>query len=329
MKWISLLQIEIKSNHKSLDNLEVKARGLNLILDGLSEVPNEDTLVYVGNFLAKFVPLFNRGMMDVAYRLGSPQKNKPLPRRILLHTTSFFARNLILECAEQIAGAGLPGARVFVSEDLPESIRRKRQDMFKYVNFLKEKGIKASQKGDGVMFNGTLYKYEEILNMPEGFSLKNSRTKTLNGVTAFQSQFSPLSNLFVAPIRRNGITYRSSEHAFQHAKALCNDDHAIARSVLDEPCPYEAMALGKKIPITSEWQSKQLIVMEEILRLKLEQVPQFVQELKSTGNQHLVENARSPFWGAGTHYNALSIFNKTYPGRNHMGRLLVKVRDHF
>lgn len=171
--------------------------------------------------------------------------------------------------------------------------------------------------------------YKEILNMSDGFSLKDSRTKYKNGVVSFQSQFSPLSNLFIAPLKRNGINFHSSEHAYQHAKEMHVKGCALARSILDEPCPYEAMAIGKRAPITKEWQSIQLLVMEEILRMKLEQVPQFERELKSTSNHHLVENARSHFWGSGTYYNAPSIYSRNYPGQNHMGKLLERIRDHY
>lgn len=54
--WISVLLTDIKSNHKLLDNLELRSRGLNLVINRLAEKPEEDTLLYVGSLLAKFVP---------------------------------------------------------------------------------------------------------------------------------------------------------------------------------------------------------------------------------------------------------------------------------
>lgn len=224
------MQVDVRANHRTLDNLEIKSRETNLIIDGLMEIPGEITIQHVNSFLCKFIPSFDIGMIDNAYRLGHPPSttNKS-PRRILLRTASTFTRSLILEYAESIAKTGLPGARVYITEDLPESIKRRRQDIHKYVAFLKELGIDAMQKRDCVIFNGTLYKYEEILNMDEGFSFKDSRTKCANGVIAFQSCFSPLSNLFIAPIKRNGIVFRSSEHAYQHAKAIFNKDYAMAK----------------------------------------------------------------------------------------------------
>lgn len=89
------------------------------------------------------------------------------------------------------------------------------------------------------------------------------------------------------------------------------------------------MFIGKGIQTNREWDNMQLQVMEEILRIKLEQVPEFKECLKSTDNHTLVENTSSSYWGAGTSYNAECIFSKCFPGKNHLGRLLEKIRDHF
>lgn len=326
-KMVSMMQMDIQAKNRLLDNLDLKSRGRNLLVDGLPELYNEDTINHVTGFLSKFVPHFERHMIDNAFRIGKSQNRSP--RRIMLRVSSSPVRDAILNCADMITQAGSPGVRVFINEDLPESIKRRRSDIYKYVCFLKEKGINAVQRGDGVFFNDTFYHFDEILNMTDGFTLKDSRTKYQNGVLAFQSQFSPLSNLYLSPIKRNGIVFRSAEHDYQYVKAISTNELALARSILNEPCPYEAMATGKKVPLTPEWQSIQLGVMEEILRLKAEQVPAFAKELRASSNHHIVENTRSPFWGAGTYYNAPSIFTRTYPGRNNLGKLLEKVCDNF
>lgn len=296
---LTAMQSDLDAKNKRLNTLDLKTRELNLLIDGMFELAKEDTISYVCNLLVKFIPHFNRHWIDNAYRLGKPAPNKA-PRRILLTVSSYLVRERILECAKSIADAGTPGARIFINEDIPEPIKRRRSDVFKYVDFLKKKGIQATQKGDGVIFNNTLYRYEELLHMSDGFSQKDSRTTRKNGVLAFQSPHSPLSNLFVAPIKRNGIVYPSAEHVYQHSKAIFCNELALAQTILDNPCPFEAMATGKRVPINKNWQAIQLSRMEEVLRLKLEQVPAFAAELKASDNHYLVENTRSHFWGSGT-----------------------------
>lgn len=326
--WLSAFQRNQRAKNTIIDSLDLRSRVNNLIIDGMEELPQEDTPFQVGQLLTRFVPHFDNRFLVIAYRIGKFVPNRP-PRRIFTSFTPGPTRNLVLSCAGLIAKAGLPGARIYINEDVPEGIKRRKSDIFKYVEFLKEKGITAIQKGENVLIDGRLYKFEELKNMPPGLTLKDSRTIKKNGVIAFQSSHSPLSNLYMAPLKRNGITYLSAEHAFQHAKAVICKDQALAHSILEEPCSYEALYTGKRIQSNEEWSRDQLTTMEEILRAKYEQVPDFRNELRGTENNHLIENTRCPFWGSGTTFNALSLFSNSYPGSNHLGRLLVKIRDHF
>lgn len=275
------MSLDLRSKNKHLESLELKSRELNLIIDGMFEIPNENTFNYVCSLLFKFIPHFDSSMIEHAYRLGNYHPKKP-SRRILITTKSCSAREWILDHANSIADAGLPGARIFINEDIPETIKRRRSDIYKYIQFLKEKGVQATQ-----------------------------------------------SNLFPAPMKRTGIVYPSAEHAVQHAKAVYCKEFSLAQSILDNPCPFEAMATGKRVPHNAKWQSIQLQAIEEILRMKLEQVPEFTAELKSTANHILVENTRSLFWGSGTPYNSPSIFCVQFPGKNHLGRLLSHIRDNY
>lgn len=326
--WVEQLQSSLQNKSKQVDSIDIRMRKHNLIFDGFAENPNEDIRYEVCSLLLNFVPDFDPAEVDNVYRIGKLLPNSA-PRRVFISLYSSAARERILGYAGIIARAGEPGKRIFLNEDLPDEAKRKISDVHKYVNFLKKKNINATQKGDSVIIEGRQYQYEELSHMQNGLSLKDSRTIYKNGVVAFQSHHSPLSNLYQAPIKRNGIIYRSAEHAYQHVKAMHCKDPAIAHTVLKEISPYDAMAAGKRVKITPDWHSKQITIMEEILRAKLEQVPVFADELRATANHRLIENTRSAFWGSGTTYNSDSIFSNNYPGSNQLGKLLEKIREHF
>lgn len=224
----------------------------------------------------------------------------------------------------------MPGARIFINEDATEAAKRKIVDLRKYVTFHQTKGIPAQIKGEGIFMDGKMYQYDDLSHMPNGLTLKDSRTKLKNGVYAFQSGHSPLSSLFECTIKRNGIAYPSAEHAFQHAKAVENKDFIKARAILAEPSPHEVLQMAKGIKTTQEWiANRQPIVMEEIVRLKREQVKPFNEELANTVNYTIVENTRSPFWGVGHTKSEADIFNGNYLGHNQLGRILMQVRDNY
>lgn len=293
--WVETLQHQLSAKSKVISALDLKSRKANLIFDGIVEEPNEDRS----------------------------------PRRILVSFNSTQAREAVLSRAGAIARAGPQGGRIYINEDIPEDVKRRRADVFKYVNYMSEKGYNIVQKGDSVVLNNTLYVYEDLSSMPKGMTLADSRTIAKKGVIAFQSPHSPLSNLYIAPLKRNGITYQSAEHAFQHAKAVHCKEYVLARAILNEPNPFDAMAIGKRVDITDDWPDCQLNVMSKILQAKLEQVPAFSSALKSSEKHHLVENTRSLFWGAGTPYNSDKIFDRTYPGKNKLGLLLEEIREKF
>lgn len=326
--WLSSLQSQHKSKSRVIDNLELKSRANNLVIDGMMDSPHEDTFFEVLQLLTRFVPHFDSNHLISAYRIGK-RHTGGTPRRILISLLPGPTRSLILNMAGTIAKAGLPGARIFINEDIPDDIKRRRSDVYKYVEFLKEKNITAQQKGDSVLIDGKLYKYEELQYLPDGLTIADSRTIRKNGVIAFQSSHSPLSNLYPAPLKRNGIIFVSAEHAFQHAKATICKNTTLARAILDEPNPYDALFIGKRIEVNEEWLSTQLTTMEEILRLKLEQVRVFADQLHASETHHLVENTRCPFWGSGTPFNASSVFTRSYPGANNLGKLLEKIRGNF
>lgn len=327
--WIESLQNQLNAKSKIISTLDLKSRKDNLIVEGILEEPDEDLFYTIGSLFVQFVQGFDCNSIESVFRLGKPNSGEKTARKILVSFNSTYAREAVLSRAGHIAKAGPPGGRIYVNEDVPEDVKRRRADVYKYVNYMNENGHTITQKGDSVILNNTHYVYEELSLMPKGMSLADSRTIVKNGVIAFQSPHSPLSNLYIAPIKHNGITYQSAEYAFQHTKAVHCKNHVLARAILSEPNPFDAMATGKRVDVTNEWADCQLNEMSKILQAKLEQVPAFYSALKSSDRHHLVENTRSLFWGAGTPYNSEKIFDRSYPGKNKLGFLLEEIRSKF
>lgn len=255
--WLDTLQQNLSVKSKLISKLDLKSRKLNLIFDGIVESSNEDICSFVGSLLTRFVPNFDDNSIETAFRLGKSYPADRSPRRVLVSFTTTTVRDVVLSCAGIIARAGPPGGKIYINEDIPEDLKRRRADVHKYVAYMSEKGYKIAQKGDSVVLNDTLYKYEDLTAMPKGMGLVDSRTVIKNGVVSFQSPHSPLSNLFPAPIKCNGITFQSAEHAFQHAKAVHCKDFVRAKTILNDPCPFEAMATGKRVEAKNDWASIQ------------------------------------------------------------------------
>lgn len=135
-------------------------------------------------------------------------------------------------------------------------------------------------------------------------------------IDQFEGEYRWLSNFWPAKVLLDAVEYQSTEHAYQAAKT--NDEIERMR-IKDAKTPGQAKRLGRKVNVRSDWENCKLSVMENLLRQKFA-IPELRQKLLDTGDQELLEgnNWHDVFWG---------IDLKTREGKNHLGKLLMKIRN--
>ncbi|MBQ7849191.1 MAG: DUF1768 domain-containing protein [Clostridia bacterium] len=135
-------------------------------------------------------------------------------------------------------------------------------------------------------------------------------------VNRFHRQYEFLSNAFSAPVCWEGLTYLSAEAAFQAAKLTTRQDRL----------PFTTMPSGKArrpgrlLTPRPDWETYQLQAMEEIVRAKFTQNASLAEQLLATGDAKLINGNKwdETFWG---------IDLRTGGGENHLGRILMQVRE--
>lgn len=123
-----------------------------------------------------------------------------------------------------------------------------------------------------------------------------------------------LSNFHMHAVEFEGLTYPSTEHAYQAAKSL-DPETRLAFSKLETA--REAKKMGASlVKVRDDWFKISLGIMEQVIRTKF-QDPELKQKLLDTGDQELVEGNtwNDTFWG---------VCNGK--GENHLGKVLMKVR---
>jgi len=137
-------------------------------------------------------------------------------------------------------------------------------------------------------------------------------------IDSFRGEYFFLSNFYscemVAEWDQGFSKAPTLEHAFQAAKAVRREDfEAICRAAT----PGAAKRLGKTIPIRGDWDAVKLRVMEDLLRQKFSN-PELRKKLLETRGSELVEGNDwgDIFWGV-----------CRGKGENHLGKLLMKIRD--
>jgi len=132
-------------------------------------------------------------------------------------------------------------------------------------------------------------------------------------IDSFKGEYRFLSNFWPAVVVFEGITYPTTEHAYQAAKTLDQDDRLIISLMAT---PGQAKRAGRKIVIRDDWNDIKVDVMRSLLEQKFN-YPELKQQLLATGTQRLVEGNTwgDVFWGV-----------CRGKGENILGNLLMVIR---
>lgn len=138
-------------------------------------------------------------------------------------------------------------------------------------------------------------------------------------IVKFRGQYNFLSNMHPALVTLDGLTYPTVEHAYQAAKTLNEAERKTIRENLD---PVFAKKMGYRVQKRPDWKEICLSVMEELLHQKFKD-PLLAKKLLNTNPKYIKEgNAwHDNYWGSCTCVKCKD------QGENHLGKLLMKVRD--
>ncbi len=137
-------------------------------------------------------------------------------------------------------------------------------------------------------------------------------------VTRFRGEYEFLSNFYSAKLLFDGLPYQNAEAAYQAQK--CADPRH--RKQFSATYPDEAKRLGRTVTVREDWEQVKLSVMEQVVRAKFEQNPRLVPLLIATGEMPLLEGNTwdDLYWGVDL---------KTLEGQNHLGRILMDLRQEY
>ena len=131
-------------------------------------------------------------------------------------------------------------------------------------------------------------------------------------VESFSGEHRWLSNFWPAPIEYQGMSFPTTEHAYQASKSA---DFEERQAIAQLATPGKAKRAGRRIRCPDTNFNK-LNVMLEINRLKY-RIPDLREKLLATGDSVIIEgNAWGDvFWGVCKGV-----------GENHLGRILMQIR---
>jgi len=124
-----------------------------------------------------------------------------------------------------------------------------------------------------------------------------------------------LSNFWYVTVSFEGVAYPSVEHAYQAAKTADPASRVPFQSA--SLSAKDAKAAGREIAMRGDWDEMKLGIMETLLRAKFEHL-ELRRKLLATAPAELIEGN----WWGDRYWGVCQGV-----GENHLGRLLMKIRD--
>jgi N-glycosidase YbiA len=135
----------------------------------------------------------------------------------------------------------------------------------------------------------------------------------------FSSPYDPFNNWSPHAVDLWGKRFPSAEHAYQYKKYV-DFDKDIAEKILESPSPWAAFQIAREndSKVDTSWHNQKLKIMYEIIKAKVTQNEDVLQQLEKSDGKKIVENSPwDSFWGVG----------KDGKGENHLGKIWMKIRE--
>jgi N-glycosidase YbiA len=156
-------------------------------------------------------------------------------------------------------------------------------------------------------------------------------------ITEFRGEYRFLSNFWPCAVPIGGITYPSSEHAYQAHKTL---DHRAREAMAALSTPGDAKRAGKVLDLRTDWERVKKAVMLQVVLVKFMKHADLAKLLVATGDASLQEGNHwhDNFWGVcrcaqptgqGLSYLGWGVSGcakHSGQGLNYLGRILETVR---
>ena len=270
------------------------------------------------------------------HRLGPYQPGRSTPRPIIVRFLSYPDRESVWSNRST-----LKGTRIWLSEDFPNEIDKRRQKLMPYLRAARagdsdnpQTRVTANLRQDKLFINNHAYTVNNLASLPmfiKAGAENRACVKKTDDITLFYSGNCHFSNFHLASFEVDGFEYSSAEQYLSFKKAMLFNDMATAKAVMRVSDPGKQKLKVKKLKNfdIERWVDKAPVILKTALTAKFQQNDDLKDELLATGDTLIAE--ASPYdclFGIGLSLNHPDAVKQSeWRGKNILGSTLMAVRD--
>lgn len=346
MGQMKKIQKDINATKSSVLDLGQEVRDKRLIISGVDEQKNEDTVglamdnlnLILADAISQYAadpqhpsrrPKFRLLVIediDNAYRVGKPPIGKKYARSISVSFSVGYLKHMIFSARSYMKSKP---KGFFINEDLRQDARDLRSDLKKIAAGAKSLGMDTKISGNKISIDNEVYTPEELPAVEDDVLEAAKQQKSIKNGIVFKGDRSIFSNFFPAPISIDGSDYAHVEQYFQYVKATECGYTRLARKVLLKDNPWYCKTVGGRATPTDNWRSMRMRTLYRGIYAKFDQHGPLKQALMDTEGVNLYEATTDLYWGCGIDFDSDKWETGDWPGENVCGKILVKVREEF
>ena len=302
---------------------EAYGRRENLLIYGVEEKDEEICETVLKNFMLTQLNIPEAKIETIKLQRCHRLKSNLSPKPIICRFMYYPDRMCVWK-----ARSNLKGTPYSLSEDFPPEIVSRRKILYPIFKAAKNDKAKCQLIGDKLYLEGKLYTVKNLQELPVKYDPTALATVEKNGITAFFTKASPLSNFHPCALDIDGRNYSCVEQYYQEQKALFGERPDVASQIRNATDPAKCKSLGGKVTVDDEkWLPTATQVMRKACRIKFVKYDDMKQYLLQTKNNVIAEASRDTTWGTGTKLSDASTFvRKDWKGKNYLGEILMNIR---
>jgi ribA/ribD-fused uncharacterized protein len=318
----------LKQNGELLERqiaIEAYSRRDNLLVYGIEQGTREDCMAKVLKFMKDHLQLQSVDIENMKIQRCHRLNAKISPQPVIIRFLYFPDRMKVWN-----ARFKLKNSSYSLSEDFPPEIVARRKILYPILKAAKRDEVNCKMFGDKLELDGKIYTVNTISRLPPQYNPSRLSTIEKNGLTAFYTKSSPLSNFYPCKVVVGKHEYSCVEQYFQEQLALFGGKPEIAAQIRSSSDPARCKSLGGQVRVDNDqWLPEACEIMKRGCWAKFSKNDTLRDFLLNTGVSTLVEAGPDAYWGVGLKLNDPKLFEtdlKDMKGQNRLGDILMAVR---